>query len=335
MRFRQLPLAMGLVVVVSWGCGGTTFVGEDDQAGTGGGGKGVSGAAGSSAARGGSSTGGSSGTGAGGTGGSSSGGSISTGGSGNVGGSISTGGSGNVGGSISTGGSGNVGGSGGTAPSGGTGNVGGAGATAGTAGIAGTACTDPDAASTDGGVTVQSTTVGLIDSLTDYCDDTGNLVEHYCVYTPCVGPQRAEIPVPITGGTGNIAPCEVVPTGAVLPLPVDCAGRCKDGACERFCAQFDETFTFVSTPMGGPVTLQHQSGQFVECSITAEQNAFVCADPSLAGRLMTVVALGNCTPAYFTMGVDYADTALGQDCSYSCITIDPPPEIQSERSAND
>jgi hypothetical protein len=42
---------------------------------------------------------------------------------------------------------------------------------------------------------------------------------------------------------------------------------------------------------------------------------------------MTVVALGNCTPAYFTMGVDYDETAPGQECSYSCVTVEPPPEI--------
>jgi len=315
---RFLSLTAVLTVIVAVACGGTSFVGEEGQGGTGGLG-GAGGAQGGASANGGSggNTGGSGNVGG-------------TGGSGNVGGSVSAGGSGNVGGSGAVGGSGSVGGSGAVGGDGGVGGAsaaGGVGAVGGTGAVAGmpTGCSDPDGQALDGGVTTQVTTVGVNGSFTDYCDDGGNLIEHYCEPLPCgVPPQADAIPA---GSSGIGVPCQIGQSGNVLELPVDCGGRCSDGACEQYCTDFGQTFTVTNVGVGQSVIAVDLSGQHVACSIIAELDGFLCADASLQNRVMTVVALGTCSPASFTMGVTYAGTTDAQDCSYTCTTVDPPPEI--------
>jgi hypothetical protein len=311
MPARRSPLDLLVLLAVAWGCGGESFVTEEEPGTTGG-----SGGAGGS-------VGGSS---AGGTGGSTTGGggSIGQGGSGvgGVGGTGGTGvgGAGGVGGSSATGGVGGsaaFGGDAGIGAMGGTGNVSGVG---GASGAPQVTCMDPDHVAPDYGVTVKGATTGANGSFSDECDSAGNLVEYQCEFGgDCLRDERDAAPVPATGGSGGTAGiCAPVQTGNVVPLQVDCDGRCVNGACERYCADFGDGFSVVDVAPGELVTLESDEGRLFDCAALVELNGFQCTDEALAGSTLSVMALGNCTPAGFTIGVTFEGTDAGEDCAYEC-----------------
>jgi hypothetical protein len=215
---------------------------------------------------------------------------------------------------------------GGAGAVGGVGAVGGGGAVSGTAGVAGALCTDSDATNW---AETRGTTVGLDGTYTDTCDENFNLIEHSCEFEQCfpLEARDAAMPNPSGGASGIGIPCAPMLTGNVIATPVDCRGRCSEGACREFCADFDDVFNVMMAVPGQAVILIHaETGQAVSCKAVVELG-FDCTADALEGTSMTVMALGACSPAYFTMGITYDGTDPAEDCAYECEIADLPPEI--------
>ncbi len=240
------------------------------------------------------------------------------GGIGGAGGAV--GGVGGAGGSV--GGVGGVGGSvGGSAASGGDAGIAGSlGGTAGDAGAAGApGCVDPDGAVQPmSGASVASTTVGENGSFTDTCDENGNLVEYVCEMAPCTV-QRI---IPATGGqgTGGTSACLPMASGQVVPLSIDCAGHCRDGACFGWCASFGDTFTVTAVAANG---LEMSRGDDAySCSVVFQRDGYDCLGASLMGRELVVTSLGACVGASTTFGWDDLDDPATEECAFTCTLLD-------------
>ena len=137
---------------------------------------------------------------------------------------------GGTGGSAMPAGSAGSGGSGGS----GSGSGGGAGMYRGTRGQPNPpVCTDSDGLELYP-EQVLGTTVGLTETVTDYCDDDGNLVQHHCEWLPLPTTDCAPCVPGCAYCDGECPPCGVQ-TGGVLESPFDCGGDCHDGVCLSWC----------------------------------------------------------------------------------------------------
>jgi hypothetical protein len=309
---RRLGTKSAVLLLLAWGCGGSSNDFSElpeESAGKGGSGQG------------GSSRGGSAGTGgaSGGTGGASGG----TGGSATGGASGRGGGSGGLTGG-SAGATGGVGGAqGGDAGSGAAG-AGQGGTTGGSSaglagggqsggGGAGTACSDPDVGAGLGdGTRKQGTAVGTNGSFTDACDESGNLVEHSCELAPCIS-ARVAVPFGGTSGAGGISAC---PTGRVVSTTIDCGGHCEDGACFGWCAEQGGQFEVTSVD-GTNLTMTKGDDEY-SCAVVFQREGYDCLGQALVGRTLVVTSLGSCTGASTTWGWDDPESAMIQECTFTC-----------------
>jgi hypothetical protein len=292
-----------VVLLLAWGCGGSSnYFEEEPEGGSGQGGSGQSGA-GQGGAGGGAGAGGASG-GAGGVGGAGGAGGAS-GGAGGVGGAGGAqGGAGAIGGT----GSGRGGAAG--SPVGGSAGRAGAGQGGGDGGAM--ACSDPDGTGARGdGSTAKSTTTGVNGSFTDSCDESGNLVEHFCEIGPCVS-ARVAFPAGF-GGTGGFENC---PTGKVVSRTIDCGGHCEDATCFDWCAEQGGSFEI--TGVSETTVLMTKGAYEYTCEVIFEGDGFDCRDPSLAGRTLVVTSLGTCDGESTTFGWNDPESALAQECTFTC-----------------
>jgi len=318
---RSTWIHAGAILLVVWGCGGSSNVFDDEVDGPGGTNQG--GTAGSGGANGGGSggtNGGGVGGASGGSGGANGGGSGGANGGGvggaNVGGSSGIGG--NAGGEGGSGGAGTAG-AGGVA-AGGVGAVGGAGAigganVGGTAGVVGN-CVDPDATlgPTSNGASVRSTTEGANGTFVDECDADGNLLEYSC-QTICAVPRIN--PVGGTAGSGFAgAGCIPITSPTVMSQTIDCGGKCADGACYGWCAEFGDEFT-VTSVLDAEIHVEKDGTPFV-CEVVFQGEGFDCLSPSLVGRIMAVTSIGSCAGASTTWGWNDLDNPIAQECTFTC-----------------
>jgi hypothetical protein len=269
------------LLLLAWGCGGSSNYFEEAPDGSSG--KGGTG-------QGGASQGGSSG--AGGTGGA----------SGGTGGSLGTGGA--------KGGAGGATGGNGGATGGGPAGLGGAGQSGGGAGGM-AACSDPDASSGDGTRT-RGTTIGANGSFTDSCDASGNLLEHACELGPCIS-TRIAVPFGGSAGSGGILTC---PTGQVISRTVDCGGHCEEGACFGWCAEQGGKFQ-VTGVEGMSLAMTKDSYEY-SCAVVFQREGYDCLGEELVGRTMVVTSLGACTGGSTTWGWDDPESASIQECTFTC-----------------
>jgi hypothetical protein len=311
---RSLVTRGFVLLLLAWGCGGTSnYFPEESGGRAGDGGTSRGGTSQGGTSQGGTSRGGASG-GVGGVGGGSGGAAgAGRGGNGGRAGSETTGGRGGVSGAAGLGGAGGsvLGGTGGSARAG----------QAGTS-SAGMGCSDPDASA--GGfldTRVRSKTSGTNGSFTDECDASGNLVEYACEVGLCT---NAKIAVPIggfggfaQGGAGGITMCL---TGNVSSRTIDCGGHCDEGTCFGWCAtQGGEAFNVTGVD-GSALTMTMGNYEYT-CSVAFQREGYDCLDQELVGRSMVVTSLGNCTGASTTWGWDDLDSSLIEECAFTC-TLD-------------
>jgi hypothetical protein len=179
------------------------------------------------------------------------------------------------------------------------------------------ACSDPDATGPRGdGSTEQSSTTGVNGTFADSCDESGNLVEHFCELGPCVAARiaptggRGGFP---QGGSGGIESC---PTGNVISRTIDCGGKCESGACFGWCAEQGGEFEI--TAVSGMNVLMTKDDREYTCDVVFEGAGFDCRSPSLVGRTLVVTSLGACDGGSTTFGWNDPDSALVQECTFTC-----------------
>jgi hypothetical protein len=230
----------------------------------------------------------------------------------NQGGTPSTGGQWAAGGSWGTGG---YRATGGTYGAGGYGN-GGAGNSAAVGGFetGGSLCVDPDgsAPSPYGAYQTRSVTQGVNGSFTDSCDENGNLVEYMCEQTGCGFPQGSNT------GTAIVLPCLPAQSGKVVPIAVDCGGRCDKGACLQWCPSYGDSITVGSVSGGQVVIKDAERAAVYTCTVAFAVDGYDCASPDLAKRKLSVYSLGTCTATEVVFGVDDATNPEVQECTYDC-----------------
>lgn len=302
-----------VVLILAWGCGGSSnYFQEDPEGASGKGGSGQGGSGQGGSGQGGSAQGGSTGVGGvggtsggvGGTGGASGGVGGASGGTGGAqGGDGAVGGSGGVGGAVGGGAGSPVGGFGGEAA--------GQGGTAGAPG----ACTDGDAAISGQGASVRSKATGTNGSFTDECDSSGNLLEYVCEMAPCVS---TKVAFPTGGrGQGGASGVTYCPTGQVISQTIDCGGHCDDGACFGWCAtQGGEEF-HVTGVEGSTLTMTMQSYSY-SCIVAFQREGYDCLGQELVGRSMIVTSLGTCAGGSTTWGWDDPESASIEECAFTC-----------------
>jgi hypothetical protein len=246
-----------------------------------------------------------------------------SGGSSGIGGTGGFGGKGGIGGTGAVGGVGGNGGSGGTTSSCGNficepseycatcptdcpcGTGGGAGA----ADAGG--CIDPDGMNPN----VAATTSGLNGNYRDQCDATGNLVEYVCETTW----QENCFP--------NPDPSCRQETGRVVPIAIDCAGRCQNGACSGRCPDYGDTLTYLEfDPSTGSAVLRNEvDGARYSCSLIFDSSSdpYNCKTNPVVGATTTIESLG--LTSEFCLGTEVGNIGTAQagvqQCTYSCTLI--------------
>jgi hypothetical protein len=309
---RREVTRSAVILLLAWGCGGSSNYFEDTPEGASGrGGAGQGGMTGGSSGAGGKG-------GKGGTGGASGGAGGMVGG---AGGSASGAGGSAAGAGDAQGGDGAFGGAGsgqgGAAGSPVGGSAGRAGAGQGGGDGGAMACNDPDATGGRGdGSTTESTTTGLNGTFTDSCDG-GNLVEHFCELGSCISARivppvggRGGIP---QGGSGGVANC---PTGNVIARTIDCGGRCQDGACFGWCAEQGKSFEI--TGISEMRVLMTAGAYDYKCDVVFEGEGVDCRSSSLVGRTVVVTSLGTCNGESTTFGWNDPESSLVQECTFTC-----------------
>lgn len=143
--------------------------------------------------------------------------------------------------------------------------------------------------------------VGTNGTFVDHCEE-GNLVNHMCEQT-------------VVGEGENSYPTN---SGAVVSFPVDCGGRCQDGACPNLCPRDGDVIRYESAgPDGSMHTLiRPDDGRRYECHYVADRSARDCASFEPGTELVVIRYSG----AGCTMQVDGAlglgDESGLQLCGY-------------------
>ena len=223
-------------------------------------------------------------------------------------GGVAAGGDGTSGG---RGGDDAIGGSAGEELTGGT--AGDAGGTAGatvTGGSGGEASADEEGEVFDcessPGVNVDPEAVGTVTgtngTLTDTCDENGNLLEYECETTL------------MCDGVPNPACWNEYP-GSVVPREIDCGGECVAGTCARDCPDIGDSVTFQAFETDGAATIE-KDGRLYQCELLFDRadDGIDCATEYSLDETVEIVSIGItdslCTTGRFNFG-------LGP-CSWGC-----------------
>jgi hypothetical protein len=233
----------------------------------------------------------------------------------------------NDGGDAGTAGLSSAGGAGGSAGvaarGGGSGTGGDAGGSAmgGIAGAGGAAppCVDPDATSPETYQT-RTTTTGTDGTFTDECDAAGNLIEYMCEAFP---------PTDVFCGQPNPNPrcLDLIPTGRVLPVMLECAGTCSEGTCASRCPEIGDELVYTTfDDATGAATLGNPAREAEYSCVLArdyQPGGHDCiADPEV-GDEMTVTYRRSFTTAFCVQG-EMIGVTLGfmgtsvTECGYDC-----------------
>jgi hypothetical protein len=216
-------------------------------------------------------------------------------------------------------------GPGGTGSSHGGVNAGFGGSFAGNGGSGGGTCDDPDSSQTDArfGARTQSTVTGSNGAFSDECDDQGNLVEYACEMTcgpleATPGAGDAAAPIAGAGGAGGAVPCQLAPSGRVVPSTLDCQGSCQNGACFTLCPDTGDQFS-VTTIDTGRVALKRGDDEPLDCTVVTASGGYACADIEWLGDTLTVTSVAICEAEQVVFSVSHPDIELSSVCTYGCV----------------
>ena len=206
------------------------------------------------------------------------------------------------------GGTGNDSASGGStgARSGELGGTGYAGDTTGTAGAGSSEgqCEDRDVAGDrrdERAYGTRGTTIGRNGTFLDFCDDDGNLVEHYCFVDHC-----------------SVDECG--PNEEALEEVIACPSGCSDGTCFTWCP--DEDTLVVTSIDDEIVTLEHDSGHSLACTVDWAVDGYDCAAAGLVGIALAVQRTSVCEPR-FRVRIDDPTVDFGDEyeCEFLCYAV--------------
>jgi hypothetical protein len=157
------------------------------------------------------------------------------------------------------------------------------------------------------------TVTGENGTLSDECDQNGNLLEYVCeVVTEC--------------GPGPNPECNNRQTGDVVPQMFDCAGGCVDGTCVARCPEEGDPVGYVEVA-GVDVILENGiDGRRYDCLMSFDQanEPYDCTNDPAVGDNTLVFGLGLmsqwCTGTQaFNIGTSMDGQV--QQCTYMCTMV--------------
>jgi hypothetical protein len=153
---------------------------------------------------------------------------------------------------------------------------------------------------------------GVNGTFRSHCDDGGNLADFSC---------EAELQC----GPGVNPECVDTETGNVLASTVDCAGHCRDDACDSRCPLTADQLLYVSVdPLGGAVIDNVTQSRRYDCALIFDNtmDSYDCTTSLRAGIQATVNGVGlhgnYCTGAAFGNLAVSLDTTQSENCAYDC-----------------
>jgi hypothetical protein len=168
---------------------------------------------------------------------------------------------------------------------------------------------------------VVTTVTGTNATLTSRCDGDGNLIEPLCE-------------APVRCGDGINPPCDTYQTGRVTTMAIDCAGHCRQGACDSRCPAEGHRFTVGSADGDGVRVHNDSDGRDYVCTVVFSAPGLDCTAALSPGARGTFGHMNFLATSVTLAGTGYcAGTQFGNIPVTLDAVSSPDPEYQNEACA--